>query len=104
MAPLGQPSAGAMSTVGIRVRFGSGKVGLGPMPAMVASFADSRHPARPSSTGMINAVIRPGERSEERRVGTECVSTCRSRWSPYNKKQNKHRMETGRYIDTHHKL
>src|SRR3546814_20060064 len=22
-------------------------------------------------------------RSEERRVGTECVSTCRSRWSPY---------------------
>src|SRR3546814_11394160 len=27
----------------------------------------------------------PGEqRSEERRVGTECVSTCRSRWSPYH--------------------
>src|SRR3546814_1680120 len=24
-----------------------------------------------------------GERSEERRVGKECVSTCRSRWSPY---------------------
>src|SRR3546814_2100201 len=23
------------------------------------------------------------ERSEERRVGKECVSTCRSRWSPY---------------------
>src|SRR3546814_20288537 len=23
-------------------------------------------------------------RSEERRVGTECVSTCRSRWSPYH--------------------
>src|SRR3546814_2773558 len=25
----------------------------------------------------------PG-RSEERRVGKECVSTCRSRWSPYH--------------------
>src|SRR3546814_18225012 len=25
-----------------------------------------------------------GERSEERRVGKECVSTCRSRWSPYH--------------------
>src|SRR3546814_2475621 len=25
-------------------------------------------------------------RSEERRVGKECVSTCRSRWSPYNYK------------------
>src|SRR3546814_1256732 len=24
------------------------------------------------------------KRSEERRVGQECVSTCRSRWSPYH--------------------
>src|SRR3546814_21125776 len=32
--------------------------------------------------------IAPGliktDRSEERRVGKECVSTCRSRWSPYH--------------------
>src|SRR3546814_15908447 len=26
-------------------------------------------------------------RSEERRVGKECVSTCRSRWSPYHYKK-----------------
>src|SRR3546814_13297695 len=26
-------------------------------------------------------------RSEERRVGKECVSTCRYRWSPYHKKK-----------------
>src|SRR3546814_18908260 len=26
----------------------------------------------------------PSPRSEERRVGQECVSTCRSRWSPYH--------------------
>src|SRR3546814_18744246 len=34
---------------------------------------------------------RPRIRSEERRVGKACVSTCRSRWSPYhyNKKTNK---------------
>src|SRR3546814_19746323 len=25
-----------------------------------------------------------GLRSEERRVGKECVSTCRSRWSPFH--------------------
>src|SRR3546814_17517989 len=25
-----------------------------------------------------------GNRSEERRVGKECVSKCRSRWSPYH--------------------
>src|SRR3546814_16594365 len=30
-------------------------------------------------------------RSEERRVGKECVSTCRSRWSPYHKKKKKNK-------------
>src|SRR3546814_11644759 len=29
-------------------------------------------------------------RSEERRVGKECVSTCRSRWSPYHSKKKTH--------------
>src|SRR3546814_13208348 len=28
-------------------------------------------------------------RSEERRVGNECVRTCRSRWSPYHTKKKK---------------
>src|SRR3546814_9704939 len=30
-----------------------------------------------------NFLFRFFQRSEERRVGKECVSTCRSRWSPY---------------------
>src|SRR3546814_5017511 len=30
----------------------------------------------------LRRVIDPAPRSEERRVGKECVSTCRSRWSP----------------------
>src|SRR3546814_11798868 len=30
---------------------------------------------------------RAEDRSEERRVGKECVSTCRSRWSPYRYKK-----------------
>src|SRR3546814_12008928 len=34
------------------------------------------------------AISRTG-RSEERRVGKECVSTCRSRWSPYHYKKKK---------------
>src|SRR3546814_19429085 len=29
------------------------------------------------------------ESSEERRVGKECVSPCRSRWSPYHSKKKK---------------
>src|SRR3546814_19450612 len=40
--------------------------------------------------GMSPAVLEQLDgRSEERRVGTECVSTCRSRWSPYHSKQKK---------------
>src|SRR3546814_835657 len=35
-----------------------------------------RHPA--------SSWLYRGERSEERRVGKECVSTCRSSWSPYH--------------------
>src|SRR3546814_15545243 len=30
-----------------------------------------------------------GKRSEERRVGKECVRKCKSRWSPYHKKKKK---------------
>src|SRR3546814_18792403 len=33
---------------------------------------------------LFTAFIADSTRSEERRVGKECVSTCRSRWSPYN--------------------
>src|SRR3546814_13012231 len=33
-------------------------------------------------------------RSEERRVGQECVSTCRSRWSPYHYKKKKYNIYT----------
>src|SRR3546814_15541173 len=31
----------------------------------------------------------PSWRSEERRVGKECVSTCRSRWWPYHSKKKR---------------
>src|SRR3546814_11313768 len=33
---------------------------------------------------MIRPTVFGQARSEERRVGKECVSTCRSRWSPYH--------------------
>src|SRR3546814_11852350 len=32
----------------------------------------------------LDLVAARSKRSEERRVGKECVSTCRSRWSPYH--------------------
>src|SRR3546814_11548329 len=34
-------------------------------------------------------IVGGANRSEERRVGKECVSTCRSRWSPDNEKKKK---------------
>src|SRR3546814_3366470 len=34
--------------------------------------------------GLRRQLVLAGRRSEERRVGKECVSTCRSRWSPYH--------------------
>src|SRR3546814_18836381 len=37
-------------------------------------------------------------RSEERRVGKGCVSTCRSRWSPYHKKKTYHRTQARRSL------
>src|SRR3546814_15789691 len=45
----------------------------------------------PASARRQAAAVRRGwpadQRSEERRVGKECVSTCRSRWSPYHSKK-----------------
>src|SRR3546814_21037585 len=36
------------------------------------------------SVARIRLPRKPAGRSEERRVGKACVSTCRSRWSPYH--------------------
>src|SRR3546814_18507856 len=46
------------------------------------SVGDFEH--LPEVTPHLLAFQARNNRSEERRVGKECVSTCRSRWSPYN--------------------
>src|SRR3546814_13583096 len=38
----------------------------------------------PANIMRLLEVVRGARRSEERRVGKECVNTCRSRWSPYH--------------------
>src|SRR3546814_7994282 len=40
------------------------------------------------------AGILDSDRSEKRRVGKECVSTCRSRWAPYHYKKKKKKKKT----------
>src|SRR3546814_12438228 len=49
---------------------------------VVAPGRSDRRDAVVFARTILNAMI-IGARSEERRVGKECVSTCRSRWSPY---------------------
>src|SRR3546814_15196117 len=43
--------------------------------------------AETGADGLVPIRSLPDDRSEERRVGKECVSTCRSRWSPYHYKK-----------------
>src|SRR3546814_3026725 len=52
------------------------------MPSPEAMSSTSPVSSNCSSERARVSQVRPGERSEERRVGKECVSTCRSRWSP----------------------
>src|SRR3546814_12551133 len=63
----------------------------------------------PVESGILESVDKPTgtnvtgfyglPRSEERRVGKECVSTCRSRWSPYHEKNKVHRDGKNRVIN-----
>src|SRR3546814_14110892 len=46
----------------------------------------------------ISAKKNEPERSEERRVGKECVSTCRTRWSPYHYKKKINRYRENRTL------
>src|SRR3546814_15850809 len=61
--------------------------------------ADARIPGQlgaPMPGMVVKVNVKPGDtvtigdqRSEERRVGKECVRTCRSRWSPFHYKKKK---------------
>src|SRR3546814_11784303 len=53
-----------------------------------------------SAQGPVLPVCAQGSRSEERRVGKECVSTCRSRWSPYHEKTKQKRENETTRTDT----
>src|SRR3546814_8858249 len=52
--------------------------------ALAAAPAGSVSAADPGAIAEVLEFAGYKARSEERRVGKECVSTCRSRWSPYH--------------------
>src|SRR3546814_10611906 len=65
---------------------------LGPEEAIPGEFAEGEffwlglYEPTPSELERVaqRFGLHPLARSEERRVGKECVSTCRSRWAPYH--------------------
>src|SRR3546814_12868473 len=60
---------------------------LGARATMAKAPADSPAPRRKA-------------RSEERRVGEECVSTCRSRWSPYTSQKHNDEQHANKQTST----
>src|SRR3546814_2706795 len=59
-------------------------LGLIPIPIPGVGIVTLGIGGGPLIVALILGKLRRTGRSEERRVGKECVSTCRSRWSPYH--------------------
>src|SRR3546814_20555837 len=65
-----------------------------PADPVIEKKAQPHDPPRTNAT-----YVRQHARSEERRGGKECVSTCRSRWSPDH---SKNKQTNNRYINERH--
>src|SRR3546814_16628513 len=57
------------------------------VPPSTTQPAKPNHSRRYATPVQRPARARARTRSEERRVGEECVSTCKSRWLPYHEKK-----------------
>src|SRR3546814_19568244 len=75
---------------------------------LLAEDVDARGQAQGDADGQKEHVAgQPGRtRSEERRVGKEGVSTCRTRWSPDHLKQKTHTQDKTRedHVTKQHKI
>src|SRR3546814_13620693 len=56
-------------------------------PAVAALLVECKHRRRTAVGAQQVLAEADARRSEERRVGKECVSTCRYRWEPYQYKK-----------------
>src|SRR3546814_464911 len=69
--------------IGLNIAFVAIEAGYGFAANSMALLADAGHNLS-DVLGLVIAWIAYGLRSEARRVGKECVSPCRSRWSQYH--------------------
>src|SRR3546814_6171541 len=83
LMPPSPPTSQLLSVTGNTVARSWKSVSTGCVKLRPSSLETSSVLPAPTNTTLPLA----STRSEERRVGTECVSTCRSRWSPYNYKK-----------------
>src|SRR3546814_16495121 len=65
-------------------------------------IAGQEHVITSNEAFFLDALPKRVIRSEERRVGTECVSTCGSRWSPYHSKKNQQTLQRPTSSSTTH--
>src|SRR3546814_19056675 len=83
---VGRPGAGEAPGLGFNHRF-EGVATQCPLLLEAEMVSGTiPHKSRPAisiSKALPSAHTFLPQRSDERRVGKECVSTCRSRWSPY---------------------
>src|SRR3546814_15638463 len=57
---------------------------------MVRDLAPNAEAMRRAATSGYSTATDLADRSDERRVGKECVRPCRSRWSPFHYKTQRH--------------
>src|SRR3546814_19366172 len=68
-----------------RTRLAVWRAAVAELPAVAAGSEQMRTSRTATARdGLLRELRDASGRSEERRVGKECVSTCRSRWSPYH--------------------
>src|SRR3546814_12340980 len=70
------------------------------MTGMAGDYLESRGGDKLLADIPLGRVAAP-ERSEERRVGKECVSTCTSRWWPYHSKKKNQTIHVSSNIRNH---
>ena len=75
-----------LGTTGIIAGSGRGECGCAPARERARERArgSARAAGRSAALECCSARTRSPARSEERRVGKECLRLCRSRWSPYH--------------------